>query len=93
MQGKDKAMAKTGRPPVIPPAEYAALREVVRSHPDATLAELAVVWGEHMGRCAPSTVTLRIALKAAGLQRTRPKAHLQRTAPRQLCALGAPGQV
>ena len=76
-------MARTGRPPVIPPAEYAALREVVRSHPQATLPELATAWGEHMGRAAPSTVTLRAALQGAGLQRTRPKAHLQRTAPRQ----------
>ncbi|MBB6562038.1 hypothetical protein HNP48_006560, partial [Acidovorax soli] len=26
-------MARTGRPPVIAPAEYAALREVVRDNP------------------------------------------------------------
>jgi transposase len=76
-------MARTGRPPVIPPAEYTALREVVRSNPQATLPELAAAWGEHMGREAPSTVTLRAALQAANLQRTRPKAQLQRTAPRQ----------
>jgi transposase len=64
-------MAKTGRPPAISQAEHGALREVVRSHPQATLAELAMAWGEHMGRAAPSTVTMRIALRAAGLRRMR----------------------
>ena len=71
-------MAKTGRPPVISPGEYAALREVVRDNPQATLPELALAWAERMGRNAPSTVTLRAALKAAGLQRTRPKQQLTR---------------
>lgn len=64
-------MAKTGRPPAISQAEHGALREVVRSHPQATLAELVIAWGEHMGRAAPSTVTMRIALRAAGLRRMR----------------------
>lgn len=64
-------MAKTGRPPAISQAEHGALREVVRSHPQATLAELVIAWGEHMGRAAPSTVTMRHALRAAGLRRTR----------------------
>lgn len=72
-------MAKTGRPPVIPPGEYATLREVVRDNPQATLPELALAWADHMGRHAPSTVTMRAALKAAGLQRTRPKQQLSRT--------------
>ena len=76
-------MAKTGRPPVISPGEYAALREVVRDNPQATLPELALAWAERMGRNAPSTVTLRAALKAAGLQRTRPKQQLTRAKSRQ----------
>lgn len=74
-------MARTGRPPVIAPAEYAALREVVRDNPQATLPELALAWADQMGRNAPSTVTMRAALKAAGLQRTRPKAQLSRVQP------------
>ncbi len=57
-------MAKTGRPPVISPGEYAALREVVRDNPQATLPELALAWAERMGRNAPSTVTLRAARSA-----------------------------
>lgn len=77
-------MAKTGRPPVISPGEYAALREVVRDNSQATLPELALAWGERMGRNAPSTVTMRAALKAAGLQRTRPKQQLARAQPQQL---------
>lgn len=76
-------MAKTGRPPVIPPSEYAALREVVHDNPEATLGELAIAWGERMGRTAPSTVTMRAAFQAAGLQRIRPKAQLQRALPQQ----------
>ncbi|CAN7440112.1 IS5 family transposase [Acidovorax sp. LjRoot118] len=76
-------MAKTGRPPVIPPGEYATLREVVRDNPQATLPELALAWADHMGRSAPSTVTLRAALKAAGLQRARPKSQLSRSQPGQ----------
>jgi len=76
-------MAKIGRPPVISEPEYGALREVVRSNPEATLSELALAWAEHMGRTAPSTVTMRAALKAAGLQRARPMARVQRIAPRQ----------
>ena len=76
-------MAKTGRPPVISPGEYAALREVVRDNPQATLPELALAWAERMGRNAPSTVTLRAALKAAGLQRTRPKRQLTRAKSQQ----------
>lgn len=76
-------MARTGRPPVIPPGEYADLRQVVRDNPQATLAELALAWAEHMGRNAPSTVTMRAALKAAGLERTRPKQQLSRTQPQQ----------
>jgi putative transposase len=65
-------MAKTGRPPAISEAEHGALRAVVRSHPEATLVQLAAAWGEHTGRAAPSTVTMRIALRAAGLKRLRP---------------------
>ncbi|WP_372826762.1 hypothetical protein [Polaromonas sp.] len=65
-------MAKTGRPPAISQGEHGALRDVVGSHPQATLAELAIAWGEHMSRTAPSTVTIRIALRVAGLQRMRP---------------------
>jgi transposase len=65
-------MAKTGRPPAISLDEHGALREVVRGHPQATLAQLALAWGEHMGRAAPSTVTMRMALRAAGLKRLRP---------------------
>ena len=76
-------MAKTGRPPVISPGEYAALREVVRDNPQATLPELALAWAERMGRNAPSTVTLRAALKAAGLQRTRPKQQQARARSQQ----------
>ncbi len=76
-------MAKTGRPPVIPAAEYPALREVVRDNPQATLPELALAWSERMGRNAPSAVTMRAALKAAGLQRTRPKQQLARAKPQQ----------
>lgn len=74
-------MAKTGRPPVIPRSEYGVLREVVREHPEATLAELAIAWGERMGRSAPSTVTLRSTLVAAGLRRVRPAARPQRAQP------------
>lgn len=66
-------MAKIGRPPVIPCGEYTVLREVVRENPQATLGELALIWGDRVGRNAPSTVTLRAALKAAGLQRMRLK--------------------
>jgi len=76
-------MAKIGRPPVIPSSEYAALREVVQENPQATLNELAIAWGERMGRTAPSTVTMSATLKAAGLQRIRPKAQLQRALPQQ----------
>jgi transposase len=76
-------MAKTGRPPVISPGEYAALREVVRDNAHATFPELALAWAERMGRNAPSTVTLRAALKAAGLQRTRPTKQLARANPQQ----------
>lgn len=66
-------MAKTGRPPVIPPSQYEALRKVVREHPQATLSELALAWAEFSGTNAPSTVTLRATLQAAGLRRTPPK--------------------
>lgn len=76
-------MAKTGRPPVIATAEYATLREVVRENPQATLPELALAWAERMGRNAPSTVTMRAALRAAGLQRTRPKQQRARAKPQQ----------
>ena len=76
-------MAKTGRPPVIPPGEYAALRQVVRDNPQATLSDLALAWADRMGRTAPSTVTMRAALKAAGLQRIRPKQQLSRTQTQQ----------
>lgn len=65
-------MATRGRPQAISAAEHGVLREVVRANPQATLPELAIAWGEHMGRAAPSTVTMRGALKAAGLQRKRP---------------------
>lgn len=76
-------MAKTGRPPVIPPSEYAVLRQVVRDNPLATLSELALAWADHTGRNAPSTVTMRGALKAAGLQRIRPRQQLSRTQAQQ----------
>lgn len=76
-------MARTGRPPTIPQDEYGALREVVRSNPEATLSELAIAWGEHMGRTAPSTVTLRGALRAAGLRRIRPPAQALRAKTQQ----------
>jgi len=65
-------MAKTGRPPAIAPSQYDALRQVVQAHPQATLAELALAWAEFAGTHAPSTVTLRSALQAAGLTRMRP---------------------
>lgn len=76
-------MAKIGRPPVIPPSEYSVLRELVHDNPEALLSELAIAWAERMGRTAPSSVTMRAALKAAGLQRIRPKVQLQRTPAHQ----------
>jgi len=49
------------------------LRKVVRDNPEATQPELALAWAERTGRNAHNTVTMRAALKAARLQRTRPK--------------------
>lgn len=66
-------MAKIGRPPVIAPAQHEALRQIALAHPQASLAELALAWAEFSGTNAPSTVTLRAALLAAGLKRMRPK--------------------
>lgn len=76
-------MAKTGRPPVISPGEYAVLRKVVRDNPQATQPELALAWAERTGRNAHNTVTMRAALKAARLQRTRPKQQLARAKSQQ----------
>lgn len=64
-------MGKTGRPRSIAPSEYGALRELVREHPQATMAELAQAWAERSGGEVLSLPTLRRALLEAGLRRKR----------------------
>ena len=40
---------RPGRPPLIPPAQWAALAAQVREHPDATLAERCNRWAAAQG--------------------------------------------
>lgn len=61
-------MGKMGRPLAIDEDHHAQLRELVRSHPNATMRELAQGLAEQGGPKV-STVTLAAALRRAGLKR------------------------
>ena len=59
-----------GRPPVVAPALAAGLSTQVAAHPDATLAEHAVLWEETTGQRV-STSSVSRALLADGLTRKK----------------------
>jgi len=61
---------RSGRPPLVGPAEEDALRAQVAAHPDATLAEHCAVW-KASGHGAISVSTMDRTLHRLGLSRKK----------------------
>ena len=69
-------MAKIGRPLAIGAEQHEQLRELVRSHPNATMKQLAQIWASQ-NHPEISVVTLSAALRRSGLRRAaQPTAQL-----------------
>lgn len=64
--GSTQTLPRSGRPPVIPPAQEAQLRAQVAAHPDATLAMHCAQWEADTG-VRPSLTTMSRMLRKVGL--------------------------
>lgn len=75
---------RSGRPPVLGPAQRAALLAQVRAQPDATLAEHCSQWAAEQG-VRVSTATMSRALARLGWplkkSRSRPASGMRRSVP------------
>jgi putative transposase len=70
-----------GRPKTFRDGDFETLREVLRAHPSATLAELCKLWEAHTGRSI-SEPTIRKVLNEAGIVRVKiPVARLYKPDP------------
>lgn len=64
--GSADAGTRSGRPPLIGPAQAAALRQQVAAHPDATLAEHCQTWQTTTGTTV-SLSTMSLTLRRLGI--------------------------
>lgn len=68
--GSSCARPRSGRPPLISPAQYPELCAQVAAQPDAILSEHIALWSAHHG-VEVSLSTMSLALRRAGLTRKK----------------------